>query len=591
MPVFLSFLKRKAVIIPTIIAMVILSYYLFVLRDPWASEVIDIDIYPPENPELKIGFSAVKITPDIPDTQIDRNGKSSPVWLAGFGRNRAAQGIMDDLWARTMVIDDGKTRIAFTVIDAIGIFMHDVMDTREMLPNDYNVDYLAIHATHVHSAPDLMGLWGPKIYKSGINPDYMKFVKEQIVASVGIAVKELRPAKLKFLYTVFDEIIPVEDSRKPYNPDVNIFALQAIDKENGNSLGSLIQWSCHPETMWNDNKMITSDFPHYVREGMETGFYVGDSLHKTSIGGISLYANGALGGLMTARPSFGIGYPPPLFTDTLFYEPSVFKIKAQGYIVAERVQSEFNRLGKIVENVGIRLKVKTIYLPIENPIFRKAALIGLLRGGMSGWMKKRSEIAGWCIGPASFATLPGEMYPEMVNGVAVALNGNDFNLLKPVEDKALRAFMTGDYRFVFGTSNDQIGYVIPKSQWDMEPPFSFDSSKQYGEENSLGPETGPILYNEFKTLWKDILDTENKRTTIESLRNLWQEISESGHSKEVYNIFTDKYLSMLNLNKDSASLENPEILFKAIAESDNWKVLHNQFFILWGNILKSKEQE
>ena len=511
--------------------------------------------------------------------------------MAGFGRKRAAQGIMDDLWARTMVIDDGQTRIAFTVIDAIGIFMHDVMDTREMLPDNYGVDYLAIHATHVHSAPDLMGLWGPEIYKSGINPDYMKFVKEQIISSVGIAVKELRPAKLRFLSTTFNEVVPFEDSRNPYIRDMGIFGMQVIDRENGNSLGSLVQWSCHPETMWNKNMMVTSDFPHYVREGMETGFYLGDTLHKPGMGGVSIYANGALGGLMTVRPSFYMGYRP-FWGDTLFHEPSILKIKSQGYIVADHVQSEFERIGQTVEeNMGIRLKVKTIYLPIANPLFRKAALIGLLRGGMSGWMKKRSEIAGWCLGPASFATLPGEMYPEMINGGVAALKGNDFNLDKPVEDPAMRVFMAGNYRFVFGTTNDQIGYVIPKSQWDVEPPFCFDSARQYGEENSLGPETGPILYSEFKALWKDIFDTQNKRITVESLRELWKTISESGYSKEMYEKYTDRYRKMLNLNDNSASFENPETLFNVIAESDNWKTLLNQFYIVWSDILKSKKKE
>lgn len=40
-----------------------------------------------------------------------------------------------------------------------------------------------------------------------------------------------------------------------------------------------------------------------------------------------------------------------------------------------------------------------------------------------------------------------------------------------------------------------IGYIIPKSQWDEKPPFTYDNeTRPYGEINSLGPETGPILH-------------------------------------------------------------------------------------------------
>jgi hypothetical protein len=39
-------------------------------------------------------------------------------------------------------------------------------------------------------------------------------------------------------------------------------------------------------------------FPHFVREGIENGVYHGDTLKKAGIGGVALYVNGAVGGLM-----------------------------------------------------------------------------------------------------------------------------------------------------------------------------------------------------------------------------------------------------------------------------------------------------
>ena len=46
-----------------------------------------------------------------------------------------------------------------------------------------------------------------------------------------------------------------------------------------------------------------------------------------------------------------------------------------------------------------------------------------------------------------------------------------------------------------------IGYIIPKSQWDAKPPYTYDSSDApYGEINSLGPETSAILYQALSEL-------------------------------------------------------------------------------------------
>ena len=42
---------------------------------------------------------------------------------------------------------------------------------------------------------------------------------------------------------------------------------------------------------------------------------------------------------------------------------------------------------------------------------------------------------------------------------------------------------------VVGLANDEIGYVIPRSQWDAKAPFAYGRSEdQYGEVNSTGPQ-------------------------------------------------------------------------------------------------------
>ncbi len=54
---------------------------------------------------------------------------------------------------------------------------------------------------------------------------------------------------------------------------------------------------------------------------------------------------------------------------------------------------------------------------------------------------------------------------------------------------------------IVGLANDEIGYIIPKRQWDEKPPFCYGrTSAQYGEVNSLGPDTAPLICEAFRQL-------------------------------------------------------------------------------------------
>jgi hypothetical protein len=63
--------------------------------------------------------------------------------------------------------------------------------------------------------------------------------------------------------------------------------------------------------------------------------------------------------------------------------------------------------------------------------------------------------------------------------------------------------LAGPYRMIVGLGNDELGYILPKRQWDEKPPFTYGQTKApYGEVNSLGPDTGPLLCAAFKELVK-----------------------------------------------------------------------------------------
>jgi len=465
---------------------------------------------------LNAGFAAVPITPAVPDRWVDKNGDAKynpkegdtftdgngngvfdPVWIAGFSNSRAANGVHDDTWARTMVIDDGKTRLAIVVLDAIGFMNDDIIDVRKRIPTDAGISYTVVSSTHTHEGPDLLGLWGGSPYKSGINKEYMEFVKAQVVKSVVSAVNNLRPARLVISEDLAGAMPLAIDTRLPEIFDSGLRLIKAIDKENGNTLGSLIAWADHPETLWGDNLLVTSDFPHFVREGVEKGVFNGDSLMKPGIGGVAVYINGAVGGLMTTHPRLTVKDP---FTGQEFKEPTFKKAAAQGKQLALLALNAMEKPVEEIDSAGISLIVRTLLLPIDNTMFRLATALGVLDRGTSGWMKMRSELSVFRIGPLSFATLPGEVYPEIINGGIEAPVGRDYHI-EPLEVPAVRAMMGGKYKFVFGLANDEIGYILPKSQWDVKAPYTYHrKDSPYGEENALSPETASILHRNLKEM-------------------------------------------------------------------------------------------
>ena len=486
------------------------------LRDRNPGYNLNLKVIPTGAGTLKAGFSAVPITPAVPDTWIDidsnakyerrkgdtyidgnGNGKFDAVWIAGFSKKRASNGIHDQLWARTMVIDDGNTRFSLTAIDAIGLFHDNLIDIRNRLDNTAGITYSIVTATHNHEAPDLMGLWGPRLFKSGVDAGYLEYVKNQIVSSIEKAVEELQPARIKFARDLTGLSSLVADIRAPVVMDDGLRIMQVLKMESDITIGTLIAWSCHPETLWSKNLMITSDFPHYIREGVENGIYSNGNLIKPGLGGIAIYFNGAIGGLMTAEKNCPI-YDP--WSGQTYRMPDFNKAESQGMQVAYAALSALENSSDIHSMGSIGIASRTIELPVKNFVYRLGVRFGVLDRGYSRRKHMRTEISYVTIGPASFLTYPGEVYPELINGGIESPVGQDYET-EPIELPVTRELMSGDYKFIIGLGNDELGYIIPKSEWDKKQPYLYGAEESpYGESNSLGPDTAPILHEEIKKL-------------------------------------------------------------------------------------------
>jgi hypothetical protein len=68
-------------------------------------------------------------------------------------------------------------------------------------------------------------------------------------------------------------------------------------------------------------------------------------------------------------------------------------------------------------------------------------------------------------------------------------------------ERVLFTLLSSEYKLVLGLANDEIGYVIPRSQCDAKKPFAYGRAEaQYGEVNSVGPSAAARLADAFATL-------------------------------------------------------------------------------------------
>ena len=433
-----------------------------------------------------------------PDTFEDRNGnrKFDPVWMAGFGNDRPAKGVHDPLWARAIAFRNNGVTVAMVTLDAIGLFHEKTIDIRQRINPALKVDHVIVACLHDHESPDTMGNW------SGLVPtpwsfDYanLERIKNACKEAVEEAVQKLEPAEM--CGTTY-ELNPegfVTDTRKPIVIDTKLNCVRFTKPGTDETIATLVNWSNHPETLGGNNPYITSDFCGYWRDGVEQG--VPEPNGVPGLGGMCLYFQGMVGGLATP---LDITVPHRDGVQK-FKEDSFEKAEALGQNLAIKTVNALR--GTEVwkdENPRLSVAAKTIYFPVSG-LFKYAIALGLVHPGIFWPFNARTEVDVVRVGDLEILTIPGELYPEIADGGIENPQGADFYPLAPVEVPPLRKeVMNGKVRMVFGLANDEIGYIIPRSQFDAKPPHAYEPNGQYGEENSGGPGVAPVIHHEAMAL-------------------------------------------------------------------------------------------
>ncbi len=442
-------------------------------------------------PQLAVGFAEADISPTL--------GKK-PVYMAGFGTNRTATKIHDPIMARAVVLTDGTKTLALVAVDLVGFFLPQVENIRKELKG---VDHLIVSSTHNHEGPDTVGLWGASPFQSGVDAEYVKRIEQTVIKLVGTATKAMVPATAKIGSAHAPELIT--DNRLPVVKHDELVAIRfdALNSaKSAKPLGVLIQWNCHPETLDDKNREITADFVGYAASHLK-------KKHDCPVA----YFTGTVGGLMTSLKVPLKNTKGENLNDGTFEKAEAFG-HALGQVAEKALTASVD-----ATLVPFDLRVQTILVPVENGLYKLAKTAGVLNRPMYVWTDSttpkdwketvdvtkpvgvKTEVSYLKLGELDIAAVPGEIYPELVLGKVQDPPdaGADFPDA-PIEP-ALYSPLKGKFKMILGLANDELGYFIPKRQWDAEKPYCYKlKSSQYGEVNSCGPDTAMVICDTFRKL-------------------------------------------------------------------------------------------
>ena len=134
------------------------------------------------DPVFRAGVSAVDISP-----------QAYPRIIAGGFLEGKGTKLTDPLYVRCFVLDDGKMKIAFAIVDTCMMEQSLIDEAKALASKECGIpmDHMMVSATHTHSAPAAMGCLGTRK-----DTAYGQYLIPKIAEGIVAANKALQPARI-----------------------------------------------------------------------------------------------------------------------------------------------------------------------------------------------------------------------------------------------------------------------------------------------------------------------------------------------------------------------------------------------------------
>jgi hypothetical protein len=373
--------------------------------------------------QLEAGAAVVDLTP------------TETVWVAGFGRLKASEGVRDPITARALALRVESVTAVVVAVDLIGLHNNQVEEIRSRVRSLPSGDTILVAATHSHASPDTLGFWGLPPFVSGIDDDYLDTVLSGIAQAIEDAVAALTPVTVRWGHREAAEK-GISRNLRSERIDRRLTALAFDRKDGGAPLATLVHFAAHPEVLGPDNTHVSSDFPAALRATVETG----------RPGGVAIFINGAIGALVT--------------TDE--HNHTDAEVDRIGNTLGELALDALSDAQELpVEEIELACSRRPLHMPVSNWRYHLADFFGIFGGRPFDDGYTPSEVMVIRFGSAVLVTSPGEIEPRLGD-----------QLLEHVELEP---------QLLVGLGNDELGYLIHEDEWEDE---------RYSYEQTVSP--GPL---------------------------------------------------------------------------------------------------
>lgn len=280
---------------------------------------------------LRAGCAKVNITPPLGLKLIGSYGKPSDA-------------VLDELHGRALVLSDGETTLAIISIDLLYAPLEEITNpVRTLVIEETGIpaENIMVCATHTHSGPDIFSNSkldpASHIPPEDIDLDYRATVVEKLAGAVRMAYRDMQPVRIgaaqgelpevlynrrpkkadgqvQMAFTLPPEVtatrrvlvdadghthvtftLPPEEGDMTFGPIDPAVRVLRVEDANGQIVGSLINFGCHPVCVYPFlSTAVSADYPARavgVVERVE--------------GGVSLFALGLAGNTVPIRRDVG----------------------------------------------------------------------------------------------------------------------------------------------------------------------------------------------------------------------------------------------------------------------------------------------
>lgn len=426
--------------------------------------------------------------PGEPFEDTDGDGELDTLWMGGFGP-RHPTGVHDPLTVRTVALRVGGELFTLTAIDALGVSTGRIDAVRQgayrRLRGRFDLEpgHMIVASTHTHQAPDTIGIFGPDTFTPGWDPAYLDLVVEEAVDSIATAVEVLEPAELVVTSARVGAGV-VRDTIPPAILDPYVGIIQARRPDGGAALATLVSAACHPEAAWNQNTLISADFPHVLRKSLEEDF-----------GGTALFFSADLGLMQTPEKIAPAGFG---------------RVEAVGKAYADAVAGALEAAVP-AEPGGLApvFRAEAVTLPLEHAELYLAIHEEVAEGYLDSIYQSDQEPCAQAYGcfdapvtvlrlgeVMTLVALPGEITPELVVGGITRPPDSSGPYPDAPPEPALADHLTTAHRFLIGLAGAELGYIYPRMTYDPDSYYSY----RHGPGPSLAAHLMPAVAAMLDTL-------------------------------------------------------------------------------------------